>query len=181
MLKNTDITTKYGPVPDWVITMFEEISNPKTMPSLLNHWRQNLAPNAEKTSSEAILTYLAHRIDIHQDAIVILAGNPNLPTEDLLELLRASIIGYCSVQVGQAVLNNPVLPLLMLENPNLELNLPSFAADYVMQLHEGDSLIIDRKNKFTPEETAVIKDLVMNFERQITRFHRKLFQTFLGW
>lgn len=172
MLKNTDITTKYGPVPDWVITMFEEISNPETMPSLLNHWRQNLAPKAEESPSEEIFIYLAHRTDIHQNAIAILAGNPNLPTEDLLELLRASIIGYCSVQVGQVVLSNPVFPRLLLENPNLGLNLPSFAVEDVMQLHEGDSLMINRNNGFTPEETTVIKRLVMNFERQMTELER---------
>ena len=171
MLK-TDITTKYGPVPDWVITMFEEISNPKTMPSLLNHWRQNLAPKAEESPSEEIFIYLAHRTDIHQNAIAILAGNPNLLIEDLLELLRASIIGYCSVQVGQVVLSNPVFPRLLLENPNLGLNLPSFAVEDVMQLHEGDSLMINRNNGFTPEETTVIKRLVMNFERQMTELER---------
>lgn len=55
------------------------------------------------------------------------AANPNTPTEVLLWLAR---------DCWESLLSNPVLPLLLLENPGLPLRLPTAALLGLLRLHE---------------------------------------------
>lgn len=173
------VQTKYGLMPKWVKIMLLEIKNPETMPDRLSGWKKALfhytlfqtnllsirlpTDNANANANVLNLNNLSldfgGRKDIKKDARIILASNPNLSVKDLMDLLRLSLIMQCEAEVGKAVLGNPVLPLLILENPNLGLELP-YMAQTIINLDRQDPLCQDAP--FTTEELKIIQDLVRN-------------------
>ncbi|NJK43286.1 MAG: hypothetical protein HC933_02625 [Pleurocapsa sp. SU_196_0] len=78
------------------------------------------SPDLERARSAATSPRDLERLETHRDARVrvVVAGNPNVPLGTLQRL---------SVRHASAVLRNPVLDLLTLENPNWLSELPDFA------------------------------------------------------
>ena len=77
----------------------------------------------ETTAAEILLDLVARSDDYLTRQYV--AANPNTPTEVLL---------YISLEFPQEVMDNPVVPLLLLENTNLFPYEAKFYYDYIISL-----------------------------------------------
>jgi Leucine rich repeat variant len=86
----------------------------------MTHRAPRLSPDLERARSIKTSPRDLERLETHRDARVraAVAGNPNVPLGTLQRL---------SVRHASAVLRNPVLDLLTLENPNWLSELPDFA------------------------------------------------------
>ena len=188
------VQTKYGLMPEWVQIMLLDLENPETPPERLSRWKEGLL-NEDSYEDDSFIVLesdtmfsrplspfppfginklfldFGDREDIREDAIAALAANPNLPTNEIIDFIDLALRGRLKGEVLKAALSNPVLPLLILENPNLSLNFVetgliedclNLKNDDCLSFHPPCQVVLELPILLSQAETTMLKTLILN-------------------
>ena len=99
-----------------------------------------------RTAQDRLKRLASHRDERVREQV---AGNPNAPTDALYRLC---------VRHPEAFLKNPVLELLILENPNLLVEMPEYARSSVLSCEDAPMVFLEWSEKWNEGLLAVLRN-----------------------